>query len=90
MSDYAGAVVERTPVNWKRVIFLVLGIFLFAAIYYSPPWPDAVDPMGKHFILSREGKGALAVFCWPAPGGCSRCCPSASPASRSASFRPSF
>jgi sodium-dependent dicarboxylate transporter 2/3/5 len=62
MSDYAGAVVERTPVNWKRVIFLLLGIFLFAAIYYSPPWPDAVDPMGKHFSLSREGKGALAVF----------------------------
>ena len=25
-------------------------------------WPDAVDPMGKHFALSKEGKGALAVF----------------------------
>ena len=23
---------------------------------------DAVDPSGKHFSLSREGKGALAVF----------------------------
>ena len=62
MSDYAGAATEGTPVNWKRIIFLFLGIFLFVAIYYSPPWPDAVDPMGKHFPLSREAKGALAVF----------------------------
>jgi sodium-dependent dicarboxylate transporter 2/3/5 len=62
MSDHAGAVVERTPVNWKRIIFLFLGIILFVTIYYSPPWPDAVDPMGQHFTLSREGKGALAVF----------------------------
>jgi solute carrier family 13 (sodium-dependent dicarboxylate transporter), member 2/3/5 len=29
----------------------------------SPPWPDAwPDPLGKHFALSREAKGALAVF----------------------------
>jgi len=26
-------------------------------------WPDAVDPIGEHFILTKEGKGALAVFC---------------------------
>jgi sodium-dependent dicarboxylate transporter 2/3/5 len=25
-------------------------------------WPDAVDPMGEHFVLTKEGKGALAVF----------------------------
>jgi sodium-dependent dicarboxylate transporter 2/3/5 len=62
MSDHAGAVAEGTPINWKRIIFLFLGIFLFVIIYYSPPWPDAVDPMGKHFPLSREAKGALAVF----------------------------
>jgi sodium-dependent dicarboxylate transporter 2/3/5 len=62
MPDQAGAAVERTPVNWKRLIFLFLGILIFATIYYSPPWPDAVDPMGKHFPLTREAKGALAVF----------------------------
>ena len=62
MSDHAGAIAEGTPINWKRIIFLFLGIFLFVTIYYSPPWPDAVDPMGKHFPLSREAKGALAVF----------------------------
>jgi sodium-dependent dicarboxylate transporter 2/3/5 len=62
MSDRARTVAERTPINWKRIIFLFLGIFLFMIVYYSPPWPDAVDPMGKHFSLSQEGKGALAVF----------------------------
>jgi len=46
----------------KRMFFLFLGITLFALAYYSPPWPDAIDPKGIHFDLSREGKGALAVF----------------------------
>jgi len=46
----------------KRWLFLLLGIGLFVLTYYSPPWPDAVDPAGKHFVLSHEGKGALAVF----------------------------
>jgi solute carrier family 13 (sodium-dependent dicarboxylate transporter), member 2/3/5 len=31
-------------------------------VYYSPPWPDAVDPLGESFVLSKEAKGALAVF----------------------------
>lgn len=48
--------------NWKRFMFLGIGVLLFAIAYYSPPWPDAVDPLGKHFELTREGKGALAVF----------------------------
>jgi sodium-dependent dicarboxylate transporter 2/3/5 len=52
----------KAPFDWKRVFFLVLGVVLFCIIYYSPPWPDAIDPMGKHFTLSAEGKGALAVF----------------------------
>ena len=53
---------EKTPVNWKKIIFLFTGILLFVVVYYSPPWPDAVDPTGKHFALSVAGKGALAVF----------------------------
>lgn len=48
--------------NWKRFMFLGIGVLLFAIAYYSPPWSDAVDPFGKHFELTREGKGALAVF----------------------------
>ncbi|MCK9262488.1 MAG: SLC13 family permease [Deltaproteobacteria bacterium] len=49
-------------IDWKRLFFLVLGVALFFIIYYAPPWPDAIDPQGNHFILTKEGKGALAVF----------------------------
>ncbi|MCI5130236.1 MAG: SLC13/DASS family transporter [Candidatus Electrothrix sp. EH2] len=48
--------------DWKRLFFILTGIGLFAAVYFCPPWPDAVDPAGTHFILTREGKGAIAVF----------------------------
>jgi len=58
----AGAADTPNRINWSKLIFLFLGIILFAIVYYSPPWPDAIDPMGKHFELSRESKGALAVF----------------------------
>ena len=46
----------------KRWIFLMLGLGLFFIVFFSPPWPDAVDPAGKHFTLTWEGKGAIAVF----------------------------
>jgi len=46
----------------KRWAFLIIGTCLFLVVFYSAPWPDAVDPAGKHFSLTREGKGALAVF----------------------------
>ncbi|MBN1104711.1 MAG: SLC13/DASS family transporter [Deltaproteobacteria bacterium] len=49
-------------IDWKRIAFIFLGVGLFVLVYASPQWPDAVDPLGKHFSLSREGKGALAVF----------------------------
>ncbi len=48
--------------DFKRLFFLFLGLFLFTVVYASPPWPDAVDPMGKAFVLSPEGKAALALF----------------------------
>jgi sodium-dependent dicarboxylate transporter 2/3/5 len=53
---------EKRPVDWKRIVFILLGVILFAIIYYSPPWPDAVDPLGTHFLLTKEAKGALALF----------------------------
>jgi len=49
-------------IDWKKMGFLFLGIVLFTVVYVSPIWPDAVDPMGKHFPLSKEAKGAIAVF----------------------------
>jgi sodium-dependent dicarboxylate transporter 2/3/5 len=60
MSD--GVAGTPSQINWKWLVFLFSGIILFVVVYYSPTWPDAIDPMGKHFELSREGKGALAVF----------------------------
>jgi len=53
---------EQLKQNRRKFLFLAVGIFLFIAVYYSPPWADAVDPTGKHFVLTREGKGALAIF----------------------------
>jgi len=49
-------------IDWRRLIFISLGLFLFAAVYLSPAWPDAVDPMGEAFELPREGKLAFALF----------------------------
>jgi sodium-dependent dicarboxylate transporter 2/3/5 len=54
---------EAKPLfDWKRVLFIFLGLGLFLWIYYMPAWPDAVDPIGKHFALSQKGKGAIALF----------------------------
>ncbi|MFH1998433.1 MAG: SLC13 family permease, partial [Planctomycetota bacterium] len=52
----------NTGIDFKRLFFIFLGLSIFTGVYFSPPWVDAVDPMGKHFELSREGKGALAIF----------------------------
>ncbi len=52
----------RKRIDWKRLIFIFLGLGLFAAVYLSSPWPDAVDPAGEHFVLTREGKAALGLF----------------------------
>ncbi|MFO7707909.1 MAG: SLC13 family permease [Desulfobacterales bacterium] len=48
--------------DWKRWLFISIGLTLFFVVYYSPPWPDAIDPNGKHFVLSQQAKGALALF----------------------------
>ena len=51
-------------IDIKRLIFMSIGIVLFCVVYLAPGFPDAVDPAGKHFELSREAKGALAIFLW--------------------------
>ncbi len=62
MTAESTPVSRRRTLNIKRLVFALIGITLFSLVYYSPPWPDAVDPMGESFVLSREAKGALAVF----------------------------
>jgi solute carrier family 13 (sodium-dependent dicarboxylate transporter), member 2/3/5 len=49
-------------IEWNRLFFLFTGILLFAIVHFSPAWPDAIDPSGKHFVLSPQAKGALAIF----------------------------
>jgi len=62
MSNDIIAADGKSKINWTKIIFLLVGVFLFIIVYTSSSWPDAVDPMGKHFALSKEAKGALAVF----------------------------
>lgn len=48
--------------DYRRIFFTLLGIGLFSLIYWCPPLPDAIDPLGQNFVLSKEAKGALAIF----------------------------
>jgi sodium-dependent dicarboxylate transporter 2/3/5 len=49
-------------VDWRRNLFIALGLVLFLAVLLSPPWPAAVDPGGKTFALSPEAKASIALF----------------------------
>ena len=51
-----------TAPDLKRIGFIALGLFLFFWLYLADPLPDAVDPLGEHFPLTREGKAAIALF----------------------------
>jgi sodium-dependent dicarboxylate transporter 2/3/5 len=44
------------------VLCISLGIAIFCIVYFSPAWPDAVDPAGNHFALTHEGKATLGLF----------------------------
>lgn len=48
--------------DWRRFFWILFGLALFTATTLSPPWPDAVDPQGKHFILDWQGKAAIGLF----------------------------
>lgn len=52
----------KVPFDWKRIFFILLGLGLFLTVYYMPQWKDAIDPTGKAFPLTKEGKGAIALF----------------------------
>ncbi|NJB67106.1 sodium-dependent dicarboxylate transporter 2/3/5 [Desulfobaculum xiamenense] len=62
MVEKAKAAVEEVMFDKTRLIAMLTGVLLFVVVYWSPMWADAIDPAGKHFVLTREGKGALAVF----------------------------
>lgn len=52
----------KKVIDWKRIFFICLGLGFFFLFYALPGLPDAVDPMGKVFKLSWEGKMALGLF----------------------------
>ena len=54
--------VNESTIDWKRLAFIALGLALFLLVYFAPPLPDAVDPKGEHFALSREGQTAIGLF----------------------------
>jgi len=59
---YVGAQYRRYDI--KRIFLILLGISLFMVVYFSKPWHDAIDPTGKSFTLTNEGKAALGLFLW--------------------------
>ncbi len=52
--------------DWRRLFFMLLGVGLFCIVFFSPPWGDAVDPGGKHFVLGHQGKAAIGLFLFAA------------------------
>ncbi len=62
MTTSAGSPSTKEQIQWGRWTAMAAGIIFFVVIYFAPDLPDAVDPAGKHFDLTREGKGALAIF----------------------------
>ncbi len=57
---YLARVARR--IDWQRLFYIMLGVALFSIVYFWPHLPDAVDPEGKHFPLTHQGKAALALF----------------------------
>lgn len=57
-----GIEAPKPAVDLKKLAILLAGLAVFLAIYLMPAWPDAVDPAGKVFALSPEGKAAIALF----------------------------
>ena len=53
---------KKAPFDTRRLAFIFLGLGLFFWLYLIDPLADAVDPAGKHFPLSREGKAAIGLF----------------------------
>jgi len=53
---------KKLAIDYKRIIFILLGLGIFILFYLIPGLPDAVDPGGKVFKLPWAGKMALGLF----------------------------
>ena len=57
-----GIEAPKPAIDLTKTGILLAGLAVFLLIYFMPAWPDAVDPAGKVFTLSPEGKAAIALF----------------------------
>ncbi len=57
-----GIETPKPSIDLKKTGILLAGLAAFLLIYFMPAWPDAIDPAGKVFALSPEGKAAIALF----------------------------
>lgn len=49
-------------IDWRRIFLILLGLGLFFGVYLAPGAGDAIDPQGKQFPLTHQGKAALGLF----------------------------
>ena len=54
--------ISKNEYDYKRIFFISLGSILFCLVYFLPSGTDAIDPMGKSFTLTNEGKTAIGLF----------------------------
>ncbi len=60
--EAAGGKKKGGTIDWTRIFFILLGLGFFFSIHFMPDWKPATDPTGEVFTLTREGKGAIALF----------------------------
>src|SRR5512147_2781743 len=63
--DVAGEVSvarKKITIDYKRILFIGLGLALFFVFYFMNDLADAVDPAGKHFPLPSQGRMAIGLF----------------------------
>ena len=63
---------KKVAVDFKRIIFILLGLALFFLFYFLPEFADAVDPSASTFPCRPKAGWPWASFSWPRSGGSSR------------------
>ena len=60
---------KKVVIDYKRIIFILLGLAVFFGFYLLPGLPDAVDPGGKSLSCPGPARWPSASFSWPGSGG---------------------
>src|SRR4030043_1006257 len=53
---------KKVVIDYKRIIFILLGLALFFLFFFRSDLADAVAPSGKRFPLPPQGRMALGLF----------------------------